>query len=45
LTTHIEGKRLDDIRHTTQSGMALGNDRFKRKFMTFRARHLQALPS
>jgi putative transposase len=28
-TTHIKGTLLDDIRDASQSGMVLGNDRFK----------------
>jgi len=28
-TSHVEGELLEEIRAATQSGMALGNDRFK----------------
>jgi putative transposase len=44
-TTHIEGTLLDDIREANQSGMALGNDRFKEDLASLTSRRLQALPS
>ena len=43
--TQVEGTLLDNIRVATQSGMALGNGRFKEELASLIGRRLQALPS
>jgi putative transposase len=43
-TGHVEGELLKEMRATTQSGMALGNDRFKSELTSLTGRRLHTLP-
>jgi putative transposase len=43
-TSHVEGELLKEMRAATQSGMALGNDRFKSELTSPTGRRLHTLP-
>jgi putative transposase len=42
-TSHVEGELLKETRAATQSGMALGNDRFKSELTSLSCRRLYTL--
>ncbi len=44
LTCHVEGELLEEMRVATQSGMALGNNRFKSELTSLTGRRLHTLP-